>query len=156
MVKNLVDALERCLLRHKLALKSAAVGPDPALGPLPSYADAASVPWQHRAETASLQKHARRVEQYGQVHALHGAGVAKLEIAQTLGISRRTVYRYLGLASPPERRRPRSSRRRLLEPYEPYLLRRWQEGCHNRSRLFREIRDQGYGYGASNVFRFLT
>ena len=95
------------------------------------------------------------MEQYEQVHALHRVGVAKLEIAQALGISRRTVYRYLGLASPPERRQPRSSRRRLLEPYEPYLLQRWQEGCHNRSQLFREIRDQGYCYGASNVFRFL-
>jgi transposase len=64
------------------------------------------------------------------------------------------VYRYLGLTAPPERRQPRSTWRRLLEPYEPYSLWRWQEGCHNRSRLFREIRDQGYRYGASNVFRF--
>jgi transposase len=155
LLKNLVEALERCLLRHKLALKAAATGSEPAPGPLPSYADAASIAWQSRAETASLQKHARRVEQYEQVHALHRVGVAKLEIALALGISRRTVYRYLGLASPPERRRPRRSRRRLLEPYEPYLLQRWQEGCHNRSRLFREIRDRGYRYGASNVFRFL-
>ena len=155
LMKNLVEALERCLLRHKQALRAAAAGSEPAPGPVPSYADAASVPWQQRAETASLQKHARRVEHYEQVHALHRVGVAKLEIAQTLGISRRSVYRYLGLVSPPERRRPRASRPRLLQPYEPYLLQRWQQGCHNRSRLFREIRAQGYRYGASNVFRFL-
>jgi transposase len=155
LMKNLVEALERCLLRDKQALKVAAVGPEPTPGPLPSYADATSIPWQQRAETASLQKHARRVEHYEQVHALHRVGVAKLEIARALGISRRTVYRYLALDAPPERRQPRSSRRRLLEPYEPYLLQRWQEGCHNRSRLVREIRDQGYRYGASNVFRFL-
>jgi transposase len=155
LLQNLVEALERCLLRHKPALRAAAAGSDPAPGPLPSYADAPSVPWQQRAEAASRQKHARRVEQYEQVHTLHRVGVAKLEIAQALGISRRTVYRYLGLTSPPERRQPRSSRRRLLERYEPYLLQRWQEGCHNRSRLFREIRDRGYRHGASNVFRFL-
>jgi transposase len=155
LMKNLVEALERCLLRHKPALKAAVVGAESMSGPLPSYAEAAGVPWQQRAETASLQKHARRVEHYEQVNALHRVGVAKLEIAQALGISRRTVYRYLSLTTPPERRQPRSTRRRLLEPYEPYLLRRWQEGCHNRSRLYREIRDQGYRYGASNVFRFL-
>jgi transposase len=154
-MKDLGEALERCLLRHTLALKAAAAGSGPAPGPLPSYAEAASVPWQQRAETAGLRRHARRVEQHERGQALHRAGVAKLEIARTLGISRRTVYRYLGLASPPERRQPRSSRRRLLEPYEPSLLRRWREGCHNRSRPFREIRDRGYRYGASNVFRFL-
>lgn len=43
----------------------------------------------------------------------------------------------------------------MLEPYEPYLRERWTQGCRNRSRLFREIRAQGYQHGARTVFRFL-
>jgi len=43
-----------------------------------------------------------------------------------------------------------------LTPYEPYLLQRWAEGCHNGMRLFREVREQGYAHGASNVMRFVA
>ena len=44
----------------------------------------------------------------------------------------------------------------MLTPYEPYLLQRWQEGCHTGMRLYREIRAQGFAYGASNVMRFVA
>jgi transposase len=47
------------------------------------------------------------------------------------------------------------SRWRVLTPYEPYLLQRWQKGCHNGMRLYREIRERGYAHGASNVMRFV-
>lgn len=70
LLKNLVEALERCLLRHGKALKVAAGQTETADGPLPSYADADRVPWQQRAETASQQKHAGKVEQYEQIRAL--------------------------------------------------------------------------------------
>jgi transposase len=86
---------------------------------------------------------------------LHAAGADVADIARRVGVSRRTVYRYRDLGEPPEPPRPRRSRR-LLTPYEPYLLRRWQEGCHNGMRLYREIREQGYAFGASNVMRFVA
>jgi transposase len=44
----------------------------------------------------------------------------------------------------------------VLTPYEPDLLRRWGAGCHNGMRRYREIREQGYAYGASNVLRFVA
>jgi transposase len=37
-------------------------------------------------------------------------------------------------ASTPQPRRPED---RVLAPYEAYLRQRWQEGCHNSSRLWR-------------------
>jgi transposase len=154
-VKNLAEALERRVLRHSKALKVAAGGAAASAGPLASGADAEQVPWQRRAEAASQQKHVGKVEQYGQIHALAAAGFTKLDIADLVGISRPTVYRYLDLPDPPERRRPHRSGHRVLAPYEPYLQQRWAQGCRNRSRLFREIRAQGYQHGASNVFRFL-
>jgi transposase len=155
LLQNLVEALERCLLRHGPALKAAAGADGGVAGPLPSYPEAARIPWQQRAETASRQRHAGKVEQYAHIHALAAAGFTKLDIAQIVGISRPTVYRYLALEAPPERRRPHRAGRRVLEPYEPYLRQRWAEGCRNRSRLFREIRLLGYQHGARTVFRFL-
>ena len=154
LLHNLVEALERCLLRHGKVLKVAAGLAAADAGPLPSYADAERVPWQRRAEAASQRKHAGRVERYARMRTLAAAGFTKLDIAQMVGVSRPTVYRYLALEAPPERRRPHRPGRRVLEPYEPYLRQRWAEGCRNRSRLFREIRLLGYRHSARTVFHF--
>ena len=43
----------------------------------------------------------------------------------------------------------------MLAAFEPYLAQRWARGCRNRSRLFREIRAQGYQHSARIVFTFL-
>ncbi len=105
LIQNLVEALERHLLRFRPALKAAAGMGDTILGPLPDPSGTGLVPWQQRAEAASQQKHASKVERYEQMRTLRDAGF--------------TV---------------------VLAPYEPYLIRRWAEGCRNHSRLFREIR----------------
>jgi transposase len=155
MFQNLVEALERCLLRFRPALKAAAGVGDSILGPLPSSDESTLVPWRQRAEAASQQKHASKVERYEQMRTLRAAGFTVLDIAQIVGATRRTVYRYLALGGPPERQRPHRSARRVLAPYEPYLIQRWAEGCRNRSRLFREIRLMGYRHSARTVSLFL-
>ncbi len=45
-------------------------------------------------------------------------------------------------------------RAKTIDPYKDYLLRRWKEGCHDRGRLYREIREMGYQHCESNVLRF--
>jgi transposase len=155
LIQNLVEALERCLLRFRPALKVAAGMGDTILGPLPDPSETNPVPWQQRAEAASQQKHASKVERYEQMRKLRDAGFTVLDIAQIVGATRPTVYRYLALGGPPERQRPQRSKHRVLAPYEPYLIRRWAEGCRNRSRLFREIRLLGYQHSARTVSLFL-
>jgi transposase len=155
LIQNLVEALERCLLRFRPALKVAAGVGDSILGPLPGLSETTLVPWQQRAEAASQQKHASKVERYEQMRTLRAAGFTVLDIAQMVGATRRTVYRYLALDGPPDRQRPQRSTQRVLAPYEPYLVRRWAEGRRNRSRLFREIRLQGYRHSARTVSLFL-
>jgi transposase len=44
----------------------------------------------------------------------------------------------------------------ILEPYKPYLLHRWQEGCWNGQQLYAEIRTQGYPGSQPTVRNFLT
>lgn len=38
----------------------------------------------------------------------------------------------------------------------PYLVKRWNEGCHNGERLYREILKQGYSHSHTNVTRLLS
>jgi hypothetical protein len=122
----------------------------PSSGHCPARATSLA-PWQQRAETASRQKHASKVERYEQMLALRDAGFTVLDIAQIVDATRRTVYRYLALGGPPERQRPERSKHRVLAQYEPYLIQRWAEGCRNRSRLFREIRLLGDQHSARTV-----
>jgi len=46
-------------------------------------------------------------------------------------------------------------RRTGLEPYREYLEKRWAAGCHNASRLCRELREKGYEGQRSRVKEFL-
>lgn len=154
LLQNLVEALERCLLRFRSTLKTAAGLSEALIGPLPSPSTEL-VPWQQRAEAVSQQKHDATVERYERMRARQAAGFTVLDIAQLVGASRRTVYRYLALDGPPERRRPQRSAHGVLAPYEAYLIQRWTEGCRNRSRLFREIRLLGYRHSSRTVSLFL-
>jgi transposase len=155
LLQNLVEALERCLVRYGSALKAAMETATPAVGPPPGSDDAELVPWQQRAEAVSEQKHAAKIERYEQVWSLRAAGFTILDIAQMVGVSRPTVYRYLAREAPPERPRFYHSQPHVLAPYEPYLIQRWTDGCRNRSRLFREIRLRGYQHSARTVFHLI-
>jgi transposase len=65
-------------------------------------------------------------------------------IAQQVGLSRRTVQRYLQSPTFPERQ-PRHGRgRSILDPYKATLLAGWNNGCRNGWHLFRTIRSQGF------------
>ncbi|MDP9480792.1 MAG: transposase [Actinomycetota bacterium] len=70
-----------------------------------------------------------------------------------LGVSARTVYRYKDLAEPPPRRAYKR-KKSVLDPYVPYLLERWNEGCHNGKKLYREIRERGYRNSEETCARF--
>jgi transposase len=156
LLKNLGEALERLLLHERAALQAAAGHGPAGTAPVPlkTYGGEDRVPWQARAEVASLQKHAPKVARYEEIRRLHAAGAAIAHVATAAGVSRRTVYRYLQLDGPPERKRPHRTRH-LLTPFEPYLRQRWQEGCHTKSVLLRDVRAQGYRAGPRTVYRFL-
>jgi transposase len=95
------------------------------------------------------------VQQWRNIRRLHLAGADVHDITKRLGVSRETVYRYRRMEEPPEPVRFRH-KKRVLDPYVPYILRRWGEGCRNGTKLYREIREQGYAYGASNVARLVA
>ncbi len=74
-------------------------------------------------------------------------------IAQQLGLDRNPVRQYVSAPALPERqaRPPRAS---VLDAYKPYILKRWNEGCHPGVEIWRELEEQGAAGKASTVFRY--
>jgi transposase len=112
--------------------------------------------WRERAEAAAEEGVARRRAKYEQARALHANGASVAQIAREVGASRMTIYKYLREGPPQRKRHSIHGKQRVLEPYEPYLLKRWEEGCRMATVLWREIRTQGFAYSLTNVQRFVA
>lgn len=140
LIRNLTDAVERALVGRSGLLRQAAASltPVPREEPLPPAPRPPT-----RAERAKASRREARLRRYEEVAAVLRRGVSKRQIAHTVGLSRGTVVRWLAAGSFPERReRPPVSS--ILDPYHAYLERRFSEGCHNATQLWREIRREGY------------
>ena len=91
----------------------------------------------------------RRLARYETVLDLVRKGVSQAEISRTLGVDRRTIRRWNRGGAFPERKT--RQRKHCVDRYATYLDQRWQEGCHNATELWREIREQGFRRGARLV-----
>ncbi|MGT2527259.1 ISL3 family transposase [Streptomyces nojiriensis] len=83
-------------------------------------------------------------ERHRRVHELLAQGRSLRGISRDLDLYYYTVRRY---AQTPDLDQPLvkvTQRRTLLDDYKPYLYERFTQGCRNASRLFREVRDQGF------------
>lgn len=158
LLRNLTQLLEEFLLHKRPALRDAVSGletkevreavdvPDPTRTIRPGS-------WQASKEEAARQRHERLIEQWKDIRRLHLAGADVRFICRKLGISPRTVYRYKDLEESPPRQ-AYTTRASVLDPYVPYLLGRWNEGCRNGKRLLREIRERGYSNSERTFIRF--
>jgi len=152
LFQNLREALDQVFSTHSQALDAvnALVHQQPV--PLPNGAlavpvppHAISLPVQQRA----AERQARRQALHQQVWALHHQGWTAPAIAQHVGLGLRTVQRDLRSTTFAGRQRRSDLGDSVLNPYKPYLLERWNAGCSNAMRLFRDLRQRGYagGYG---------
>src|SRR5260370_32629500 len=76
-----------------------------------------------------MARQAERTARYEQIMVLQKQGVTSAEIARQLGVTPRTIQRWIALESIPYSR-PRRQRPRLIDPYKTYLLARRHHGCH--------------------------
>ena len=105
-------------------------------------------------EKVRLARRAGRYARYQQVRELYTQGKKPKEIAHQLGLSDRTVHRWLASGTFPEARK-RRKRQSCFEVFAPYVLKRWQDGERKGIHLFREIREQGYTGSARSVYRYV-
>ncbi len=172
ILKNLGEALSRLFATHPQALSSL---PRPSAARVPladagltegddlsgaspmsdTLSPALRAVQPTKAERRRQQRQARRATRYERVQRLVQQGVSLRAIAQQLHLSRGTVRTYARAAAAPIPQ-PRGKRPSLLAPYIPYLLERWNAGCHVGTELLREIEAQGYRGGRSIVMDFFA
>jgi transposase len=137
LLKNLREALERMLDRNQKVLGGITLPfserTDKTTGSLRT-SDYTSPSRSPRERARSRAKREKRYARYEKVRELHSRGMSMRTIAKKLGISR-----YVDADTFPERR-PHRRRPSMLDPFEPYLKRRWEEGCRNGMQLWRELR----------------
>ena len=107
-----------------------------------------------REEQARLARRAQKLDRYEQVLELRDQGLTAADIGPRIGLSGRTVQRWLAHGSFPEARR-RRRRPSLIDPYERYVLRWWQAGKRNGLQLYRDLRAQGYTGSPKAIYRYL-
>ncbi|MFE5301893.1 ISL3 family transposase [Streptomyces sp. NPDC056632] len=141
---NLVSAVEKTVVDHRQCLHTLPT-PLPETEPQWKIPDTASVP----AEPAGKMAERRRLH-HALVHDLLGQGLSERAVARHLGWSRNTVRRYARAARWQDmmKGRPRQ-RASILDPYKPYLERRWAEtgGKITGLALLEEVRERGYRGG---------
>lgn len=104
---------------------------------------------------AQQTRRTQRRDRYDRLLALREQGVSIAEAAAQVGIGKRTAQRWITAGGFPERKVRRRSAS-SLDAYQEYIQRRWNEGCHNRTQIWREIGDQGYRGSYMSVYQYLV
>ena len=89
------------------------------------------------------------LEAWMQLQELYQQGMSQSQIARELGLDRKTVRKYL--KQPPGAYPQRAARGCKSDAYLPYLRERWEQGVHNATKLFREVKQRGYQGGSSQL-----
>ena len=151
LLKNLREAVERVLERHSAivdaALKATETPTEPAcdaavpetgaatspVEPSPPRPPSEPLPESPRLQ-AEQSKRQKRIDRFEQVHELHQRGHSAARIARELGLSRRSVFRYLRRETCPAWGLG-GSRRSRLDGYREWIDARLAEGFIERRRL---------------------
>ncbi|MFC8583043.1 ISL3 family transposase [Streptomyces sp. NPDC057217] len=131
--QGLGRTVETCVAAHRDCLRN----PTPSgmlpqdIRPTPSRPPDDSDPVGRRAE--------RKKAAHALVHEMLAQGHSRRAIARHLGWGLNTVLRYANAARWQDTLRENPPRPSRLDPYKPYLERRFAEGCTSVTRLHREL-----------------
>src|SRR3954447_7534017 len=172
LLKNLREAVEQVLERHSAAINAAIKaletppGPDrdatapqtdaavPAAEPSPPEPPVEPVPETPRPQ-AKRAKRRELAERFDRVHELHKRGHPAARIARELGLSRRSVFRYLRRETCPAWDL-RGSRRSRLDGYREWIDARLAEGFLNVADWHRQLTERGFKGSYGGVYAFVT
>ena len=154
--QNLCDAVDKTVTSCRADLREPVpqlAGQDPA--------DAGTgVPAGTAAPAAGQDPGAGRLavrarERHAAVHELLAQGRTQTQICTMLGLSPKTVRKFISAAIPEQVTagpRPPSSG---IDRFARYLHERWNQGCTDAARLHAEIQDQGYQGSKRSTRRYL-
>ena len=152
--QNLCDAVEKTVISCRADLKEPAPGdPEPAPSGTGVPAETAGPATSPDPGEGRLAVRAR--ERHTAVHDLLAEGRTHTQICAMLGLSPKTVRKFICAATPEQVTagpRPPSSG---IDRFAPYLHERWNQGCTDAVRLHAEIQAQGYHGSSRSVRRYL-
>ena len=159
LVKNLSEYLEQALSHYSAELKAAEQDQqDRWVAALPEETVVA-IPQPTATKTvqqSGLELHQRRVQQQQTMRELRAQGWPHKAIAQEVGVSLRTVERYLSAPDFPETPvRLSTFGKGILEPYKQQLLVWWNDGIREPSALTQLLRTKGYEGSNRTVQRYI-
>ena len=133
LVGNLVEMFALLLARCRAEIRGAEQGivlpeePEPAL-PTPAG-------WKPRnpeqAARAAAAHDVQRADRYQQVLVLRSHGLTWEAVAQRMGLSPKTIRKWMAHEGPPVHALRGSHRPGKFSPYTRYVLERWQAGIHD-------------------------
>jgi transposase len=159
---NLREALLRYLQRITPALRRLLGSeplPAPTTAPAPCETSSSAQPLPRYGRPPRLQqeqqaRHAARVHRYEQVKTRFVQGQSRRQIAAACGLDTKTVRAWVRSETLPlDQRGYRGTGK--IDAFIPYLRTRLAEGCTNQSRLWREIREQGFTGTRSLVAKWI-
>ncbi len=142
LLQNLSEVLEQTLGTHPQALKAVDIAQrltvaSNAIEAVVVLPPATVSP--PKVQQLAQQRRVQRVKTYETIRDLHQQDWSSGAIAQKVGVSTRTVQRYLHTASFPARQERSDRGRSLLNPYKSYLLERYNAGRRQVKTLFWDI-----------------
>ncbi len=149
---NLLRTLLRSLERHRKTVREVRdlLEPSPRAEPVENSASAEPV-------TGLLQRvqqnREHRLGNYEQMQALLARGSTQGQAVAALGLSLRTVQRWVAYEAFPERKHRHFPS--CLDAFTHYLERRVVEGCINAAELWRELKEQGFDGKPLSVWRWI-
>jgi transposase len=152
LLNNLIGTLLRSLERHRGTVREVRESLDASPG-TQFVRSSGPEDTQTLASQRTQQKRKVRLELYQQMTELVAHGKSQSEAAASVGLSLRTVQRWITTGAFPERKHRVFSSH--VDAFGTYLEKRLAEGCTNTSQLWREIRQQGFRGNASGVWRWL-
>ena len=159
LVENLSETVEKTLGGYQAELKAieqthlqAAVA-DTSDTVVVSAKPTATEKAQQQTQTA----HERRIQQQQTIKTLHEQEWSQAAIAQEVGVSIRTVQRYLSLPDFPDVPLRRSTfGKGNLDPYKQQLLEWWNAGIRQPEALMCLLQQQGYTGSKRTLQRYLS
>lgn len=159
LVQNLGETVEKVLSSYGAELKAIEEKQrQTSVSASPEVVVVSAKPTATAAAQQQIQAgHQRRIEQQQEIKKLREQGWSQKAIAQAVGVSIRTVQRYLSQPDLPETSLNRSTFGvSLLDPYKPELLEWWNAGINQPKVLMALLQQKGYTGSQRTLTRYIS
>lgn len=156
-MKNLGETLEKVLGNYDTELKVIEQKRRQALVSTEMVVVTAKSTATANAQAQTQANHQKRVQQQQEIKKLTEQQWSQIAIAQTIGVSIKTVQRYLSLPDLPETPSRRSSLgQSSLEPYKQTILEWWNTDIRRPKVLMALLQQKGYTGSGRTLTRYLS